>query len=244
MERYNPSPIIGLTTARTLGSRGYPYITVVDAYVQALIRAGASPLLIPLGIPDQNIGDVVSRLDGLLFTGGGDIHPSRYNSSPHPQVRSVSEDRDQIEIQLVRQVIERGLPFFGICRGLQVINIALGGTIYEDLQTQYPDSLQHDNEIGQPRDYLAHGISLDEGSCLNKILGLTSYRVNSLHHQGIRDLAQGLSASAKASDGVIEGIELNDHPFGIAVQWHPEWMQDHLSMRTLFQFFVDVARNK
>jgi putative glutamine amidotransferase len=237
-----PSPLIGLTTTRTLSAHSYSYISVVEAYVSALIRAGASPLLIPMGIKEDGIKDVLSCLDGILFTGGGDVHPVRYGSPPHPKVKEVIEDRDQIEFQLVREAVERDLPCFGICRGLQVINVALGGTLYEDLQTQYPNSLKHDYEITQPRDFLAHEISVQEGSKLNQFLDLTTYEVNSFHHQGIRDLAPGLSITVQSPDGVIEGIELNAYPFGIAVQWHPEWMQDHPSMRALFSAFVDFAR--
>jgi putative glutamine amidotransferase len=237
-----PTPLIGLTTTRTLSPHGYSTISAVEAYVSALVRAGCSPLLIPVGIPDESLGGLLTPLDGILFTGGGDVHPNRYGSTPHPQVQFVSEDRDQIEIQLVREVVEREVPFFGICRGLQVINVALGGTLYEDLQTQYPGALQHDNDISQARDYRAHKISVEEGSQLNQLLGLKSCEVNSFHHQGIRDIAPGLSVTAEAPDGVIEGIELIAHPYGVAVQWHPEWMQDHLAMRALFRSFVDYVR--
>jgi putative glutamine amidotransferase len=236
------APLIGLTTSRTLSPFGYPTISAVEAYISALVRAGAAPLLIPVGIPDESLGEVLSRLDGILFTGGGDVHPNRYGSTAHPRVEFVNEERDQIEIQLVREVVERDVPFLGICRGLQVINVALGGSLYEDLQTQYPGALQHDHDISQAREYRAHEIRVKDGSRLNQLLGLKSCEVNSLHHQGIRDLAPGLSVTAEAPDGVIEGIEIIAHPYGIAVQWHPEWMQDHLAMRALFSSFVDTVR--
>jgi putative glutamine amidotransferase len=125
-----------------------------------------------------------------------------------------------------------------------VINVALGGSLYEDLGNQFPGALQHDNDLQYRRDYLAHPVSLVQGSRLSDILGVNELPVNSLHHQGIRRLAPALEATAHAPDGVIEGIELPQHPFGLAVQWHPECLQEHAPMRRLFQEFVSAARSK
>jgi putative glutamine amidotransferase len=135
------------------------------------------------------------------------------------------------------------MPVFGICRGLQVINVALGGTLYEDLDDQFPNALKHDYYDDQPRDYLAHTIRVETDSRLARILGSSSTEVNSLHHQGIRRLAPSLRASAFAPDGLIEATELLEYPFGLAVQWHPECLQAYAPMRHLFQAFVDAANN-
>ena len=234
-------PLIGITTYRSLSRYSYPVISLTEAYVQALSLAGADPLLVPPGLPDKGMGSLLARLDGILFSGGGDIHPRFYGSQPHPLVTEVDEDRDRVEIALVGQAMQRGTPFLGICRGLQVVNVALGGSLYEDLLDQHPDALKHDCFPDQARDYLAHSISIEPGSKLAEVLGTLEVQVNSLHHQGIRKAAPDLRSTAHAPDGVIEAVEAPEHPFGLAVQWHPEWLQAHLVMRSLFERFVQAA---
>jgi len=234
--------LIGITTSRNSSLYGFPVFVLTEAYANALLDAGAAPVLIPLGLSEPALDQLLSRLDGVLFSGGGDVHPGRYGGQPHPKVDFVDEDRDRVEAQLVARVLEREIPFFGICRGLQVINVALGGSLYEDLGEQYPGALKHDQFDDQPRDKLAHPVRVEADSSLAQLLGATSVEVNSLHHQGIRRLASSLRPIAFAPDGVIEGIELLGHPFGLAVQWHPEWLQAHAPMRALFQAFVEAAR--
>lgn len=232
---------IGVTTGRSTSSYGYPVFTLAEAYIDALQMAGATPVIIPLGLPEEHLSSLLSRLDGVLFSGGGDVHPWRYGGLPNPLVDSVDEDRDRVEILLVSHAVQQGLPIFGICRGLQLINVALGGTLYEDLGEQLPGSLQHIDFGMHPRDYLAHSVQVEPGSLLAEVLGCTTTEVNSLHHQGIRQLAPGLCLSASAPDGVIEGVELPSYPFGLAVQWHPENLQAYPPMRRLFQAFVSAA---
>jgi len=234
--------LIGVTTSRNSSLYGYPVFVLTEAYANALLDAGAAPVLIPLGLTEPALDELLSRLDGVLFSGGGDVHPERYGGQPHPKVGFVDEDRDRVEAQLMQRVLERDMPFFGICRGLQVVNVALGGSLYEDLEDQYPGALKHDWFEEQPRDYLAHPLQVEADSSLPQILGATALEVNSLHHQGIRRLAVDLRPIAFAPDGLIEGIELPGYPFGLAVQWHPEWMQAHASMRGLFQAFVVAAQ--
>ena len=232
---------IGITTGRNTSYTGYPLFTLAAAYVDALQMAGATPVMIPLGLPEEQLLSLLSRVDGVLFSGGGDIHPERYGGPPHPLVDFVDEDRDRVEVMLVNHALKQGLPIFGICRGLQLINVALGGTLYEDLSGQFPGSIQHDNFDGHQRDYLAHSVQMEPDSLLAEVLGCHSTQVNSLHHQGIRQLAPGLRLSASAPDGVIEGVELPAYPFGLAVQWHPEWLLAYPPMRRLFQAFVSAA---
>ena len=236
-----PAPLIGITTSRISSTHGYPLMAVAEAYIAALTKAGANPVLLPLGLAQENLYELISRLDGVLFSGGGDIHPQRYAGQSHPQVNTVDEDRDRVEIQIFDNCLKLEMPFLGICRGLQVINVAMGGDLYEHIQDQRPGSLKHDRFPEMQRDYHAHTASLVEGSRLGAILQAAIVPVNSLHHQGIQRLAAGLRTSALAPDGLIEGIELPDFCFGIAVQWHPEWLPHQAEMQALFAAFTGAA---
>ena len=140
--------------------------------------------------------------------------------------------------------LEKGKPFFGICRGAQVVNVALGGNLYTHIEDQHPDALKHDYYPDYPRNRLSHPVRVEEGSRLAGIVDEPVLQVNSLHHQGIKGLAPTLKPVAYAPDGIIEAVELSDHPFGLAVQWHPEWLTDQQPMRNLFKAFVDSARKR
>lgn len=236
-------PVIGLTCGRHTSQDNVRVVGTSEAYTQAVLRAGGLPLLIPLGLPGAELQRLVALVDGLLFTGGGDVEPERYQSQPHPLVDSVDPDRDQIEIDLLRHAAANGIPFFGICRGLQLINVAMGGSLYEDICDQHPGALQHQHFDDQPRDYRAHEVEIAPESALGQILEQSRVHVNSLHHQGIRELAPGLTASAWAPDGIIEGIELISDTFGLAVQWHPEWLPQDDGMRRLFSAFIAHTRD-
>ncbi len=198
-------------------------------------------MIIPGGLSEQGLQALFARLDGLLLTGGSDIDPQRFNGRPHPRVYGVDKQRDELEIRLVQMAAENGKPFLGICRGIQVINVALGGSLYTDISSQLANSLRHDWYPNIVRDYLAHPVSIAAGSCLAQVLGGESFEVNSLHHQGLDRLAPGLQAVAYAPDQLIEGVELPGHPFGLGVQWHPEWLQEHAPQRQLFQALVRAA---
>jgi putative glutamine amidotransferase len=235
------SPLIGITTSRQLHQQGYPLISIPEAYIQAVVQAGGIPVLIPLGIPDRQLQDMLAHLDGILFSGGGDIDPGRYGADPHPEVSFVDSDRDRVEIQLVLDAVHRGTPFLGICRGIQTVNVALGGTLFTHLPDQRPSGVHHPYIEGNSRGYLAHSVQVQPGTHLHRILGQSSVQVNSMHHQGIEHLAPGLLDTAHAPDGLVEAIELSDHRFGIAVQWHPEWLTGQATMRALFRAFVEAA---
>ncbi len=239
-----PTPIIGITTRKDLTRSGLPVVMLQQAYTNAIIQAGGAPVLIPSDLPEAGWRELLQRLDGILFTGGGDIAVEYFNGESHPKVAGMDEARDVIELGLVRSVVEGGKPFLGICRGLQAANVALGGTLYTDIPDQVPNALQHDYEntdIMKERTHLAHPVRLEEGSRIGGIFGQPLLQVNSLHHQGIKDLAPGLKAVGFAPDGIIEAIELPGHPFGMAVQWHPEWLTDQECMRRLFESFVKAA---
>ncbi len=235
------SPLIGITTYRQTHEEGFPLFSLPEAYVQAISQAGGLPVLIPLGLQENLVKHLLLHLDGILFSGGGDVAPDRFGAEPHPEVNFVDHDRDRVEIQLVRDVIEKGLPFLGICRGIQVVNVALGGTLYTHLPDQLNNALCHSHINSNPRDYLAHEVFIEPGSSLGEILEESRIMVNSMHHQGIACLAKDLKPTVHASDGLVEGVELKDYSFGLAVQWHPEWLTAHTQMRALFQSFVKAA---
>lgn len=234
--------LIGITSFQTLNQYGYPMHAVMASYIQAVARAGGLPLLIPLGLENPAYEAIFERLDGVLFTGGGDVHPDHYGGKQHTRVGDVDAERDRVELWLAQAVIAQDKPFLGICRGCQVLNVALGGTLYEDILDQKEDAIKHDYYPDIPRSLLAHEVKIEPGSRLAGILGLTATQVNSLHHQGIKRLASRLSASAHAPDGITEAFELPNHRFGLAVQWHPEWLQEHEPMRKLFETFVQAAK--
>jgi putative glutamine amidotransferase len=234
-------PLIGLTTSRMRNPTGQLVFGTNEPYSISISNAGGLPVLIPLNLSDEDLDAVLTRLDGILFTGGYDIDPRRYGNPPHPRVESIDAERDHLEMHLVNTAVRSHTPFLGICRGCQVINVALGGSLYEHLPEQFSDKLQHDNH-DHPRDFLAHRIRITPDSLLAQILAAETARVNSLHHQGIRQLAESLHATAHAPDGLVEAFELSTIPFGLAVQWHPEELQQHESMRDLFRQFVHACQ--
>ncbi|MDD5371521.1 MAG: gamma-glutamyl-gamma-aminobutyrate hydrolase family protein [Anaerolineaceae bacterium] len=236
-----PSPLIGITTRTLSDHEGLAMIAAVEAYVHSVIRAGGLPVLIPLGIPSEQLDKLRRRLDGVLFTGGADIDPVLFGGEPHPSVYGVNPERDRLELELLRQVAERGTPFLGICRGFQVANVALGGSLYTHLPDQYPGGLKHDHPVSDSCSRLAHHVQIEAGTCLARIVAPDDLPVNSLHHQGARDIAPGLVVNARAEDGLVEGLELPGHPFGLAVQWHPEWLPDVARMQAIFRAFVEAA---
>jgi len=152
----------------------------------------------------------------------------------------VDPKRDSVELKMVQSAALDGKPFLGICRGCQVLNVALGGTLYTHIPDQLPDALDHDYP-GNMRTVLVHEVKLKEGTRIAEIHGEPILNVNSLHHQGLKDIASSLRVAGCAPDGLVEAIELPDHPFGLAVQWHPEWLTDQESTRNLFRKFVEAS---
>ena len=235
-------PIIGITTGHSKNNYGHPQIHLLRTYVDATIKAGGVPIIIPPELPEDNWKALYEKLDGIIFSGGADIDPKLYNEKPHPKVYGINHDRDNLEIPLILQTIEDEKPFFAICRGFQVLNVALGGTLYTHISDQLENSLQHSTPKDQPRSAPVHEIKIEEDSHLAKIVGTPILKVNSWHHQGVKDISPQLKITAYAPDGLAEAMELKNHPFSIAVQWHPEWMPEDKAMNSLFKAFVEASK--
>lgn len=233
-------PIIGITTSEEVNSNGFPVVRLNRAYVDAVQGAGGVPVLIPSSLAKNGWEALYLHLDGVLFAGGGDIAIERFGGQPHPKVDLVDLPRDAVELDLLEAVRSDGKPFLGICRGCQLLNVGLGGTLYTHIADQMPGALQHCLSDDQHH-VLVHEVRIEEGTLAAQVFGEPILKVNSHHHQGIKDLADGLRVAGRSPDGLVEAVELPDHPFGLAVQWHPEWLTDQLVTRQLFQAFVDAS---
>lgn len=240
----NHRPLIGLTTYRKTAAQSTPVAlyALMPSYVEAVVAGGGVPLLIPLGLDEDALRTLLARLDGLVLTGGGDIAGNHYRSAHPDYIFDVDPDRDRVELFLAREAVAADAPLLAICRGHQMMNVALGGSLYEDVLRLMPTAIKHDYWGEYPRNLLAHEVTVRADSRLGRQLGQTTVRVNSLHHQGVRDLAPGLLATAHAPDGLIEGLEAPDRRYAIGVQWHPEdLIHDAPPMLALFRGLVEAA---
>jgi len=184
-------------------------------------RAGGVPILIPIFDDLDELQTLLPRLDGLLLSGGIDVDPGNYHEEPHPLLSETNPKLDTLEITMARWAYEENVPMLGICRGMQVLNVALGGSLYQDLGALYPNSLRH-ALWDLPRTTIGHSISIEAGSRMEQILGTSELRANSLHHQAVKTPGQGVRVSGRAEDGVVELIEVPGHRFMVGVQCHPE----------------------
>jgi len=194
---------------------------IADAYVNAVLKAGGTPILIPLVTDETALEEIVSLIDGLILSGGGDIDASLYGEESHPSVESYDLERDRYDIALVKLAVERQLPIFGICRGNQLINVAFGGNLIQDIPSQLSESTVNHNQE-EAREIATHSIKIKPESRLYQIARAEQIMVNSFHHQSIKDIAPGFEAVARAEDGVIEAIESTEGKVILGVQWHPE----------------------
>jgi putative glutamine amidotransferase len=238
------APLIGITTSVTVGrvpERAY----VNGTYIRAVQAAGGIPLLLTPHFTPEVQAALWQRLDGLILTGGGDIEPARFGEPRHPTVDDVSPARDDLELGLTRRALDEDVPLFAICRGIQVLNVALGGSLVQDLPSEWPNALTHSQTA--PRHEPTHPVKvMGEGTRLGRVLGAPEVNVNSMHHQAIKRLGEGLREVAWAPDGVIEGVEMpGDDRFVLGVQWHPEELVGHdQAARNLFDAIVDAARHR
>ncbi|ADV60759.1 peptidase C26 [Isosphaera pallida ATCC 43644] len=245
-------PRIGLVTSNQdpMGHGCPPTWGVGHNYSRAITQAGGLPWLIPACPSDPAaLRAIFEDLDGLCLAGGHDIHPESYGQERSPLCRRHDRDRDRVELTLTRWAVAEGVPVLGICRGMQLLNVALGGTLYQDVAQEYSPWLDHDCFPGpdnaHQRSSLIHHVEMVRGSRIHDALErpVAPVPVNSMHHQGIRGLAPGLTATAHAPDGLIEAVEHTDHAFVVGVQWHPEELvMEHASMRALYRSFIAQAR--
>ncbi len=235
-------PLIGITAGHSLNKYGHPIIHLLRTYVDATLAAGGVPVIIPSELAEGNWKLLYEKLDGIIFSGGGDIAPALFKGEAHPEVSGVDPERDALEITLMQHMLEDEKPIFAICRGMQVLNVAAGGTLYTDISSQVETEIVHNTSYDKPRNSLVHEVRVEEDTLLAGILGEPILKVNSWHHQALKEIPPIFKLTAYSPDGIVEGMELPDHPFALAVQWHPEWMQEHQSMRNLFSAFVDASR--
>jgi putative glutamine amidotransferase len=215
-------------------------------YVRVLVGAGAVPWIIPLIQNDPaTLRAIYDRLDGVFLPGGVDLHPSAYDEGPNDLCGRTDPARDQIELSLTQWALEEGKPLLAVCRGIQVVNVAAGGTMHQDLATQLPGAIKHDyfpRQGQNPRDQLVHEVEVARGSRLASLLGASTIRVNSMHHQGIKQLGPGLRPTGHAPDRLIEALESSNGHFLLGVQWHPEALVERdPRMQRLFTAFIEAA---
>ena len=231
------NPLIGLSPSI---SDNHKQIVLNRDYAEAVLRSGALPVLLPLSEDEAALDRLFDRLDGVILTGGADLSPETYGEAPLPVCGATEPARDRMELYLLRRCLAEKKPFLAICRGFEVFNVGLGGSLYQDIATQRPDSLRHPC-YETPADQV-HGVAIAPGTRLRELIGADSCRVNSRHHQGVRKVGEGLRVSATADDGLVEGLELPGHPFAIGVQWHPETLSSYApEAQRLFNALAEAA---
>jgi putative glutamine amidotransferase len=234
-------PLVGITTSITVGQtpeRAY----VNSAYLHAVQQAGGVPVLLPPQLSKASLERLVRGLDALLLTGGGDVDPATFGEAPHPTLYEVAPARDALETQATLIALEKKMPLLAICRGIQVLNVALGGSLHQDVATEPGTEIQHSQK--EAREQTTHRVTVTPRSRLGRVLGAEDLEVNSFHHQVIKSLGRGLVPVAWAPDKLVEGVELDDDSqFVLGVQWHPEHLVGSSEpARRLFSALVTAAR--
>ena len=229
-------PLIGVTVSKLTDDVEKHKDAIPSAYSDAVVRCGGLPLLIPNEYPLSDLESLAGKLNGILFSGGGDLNPNLYKGERDKFSHGISNERDALEMALVKIALASDLPVLGICRGFQLLNVALGGSLFTDLPTQRPSRIIHSTLASD-----AHEVTIETHSRLFQVIGSERLRVNSRHHQAVRNLADGLQVTANASDGLIESFELPGKRFFLAVQWHPENLQNMPEHRRIFESFINAA---
>ena len=237
-------PLIGIPATTSPEPWYSPSFTLPASYLRAVEAAGAVPLLIQPTASEATLRALYEQCDGLLLAGGEDVHPANYNTAPHPRLELTTPARDTAELLITRWAVADQLPIFGICRGIQLLNVAMGGTLYQDLPSEWSSNINHAAGDAQ-RDFrlLSHTLAFEPDAWLAEVLGTSEVAVNSLHHQAIRELAPGLRVTGRAADGLVEAVEGTGPGFIAAVQSHPELLWEDTDQRwaRVFGAFVDVC---
>lgn len=231
-------PVIGILPLIDTAKESY---WMLPAYIEGVKEAGGLPVILTFTEESEDARTMAQMCDGFVFTGGHDVSPEIYGEERLPECAETSAERDTLEKLLLKEVIEMDKPVLGICRGLQFINAALGGTLYQDLKTYFPSEVNHRQK--PPYDKPTHSVKLEEGTPLHKLLGKEDIEVNSCHHQAIKNLSDKLEAMAKASDGLVEAFYMPSKKFVWATQWHPEYLHKvDENSRKIFKAFIDAAK--
>lgn len=219
-------------------------IWMYPGYPEGITEAGGIPVILSILNRNEDIEAIAERLDGFVFSGGQDVDPQYYGEALLKYSNEIYPPRDQLELRLLRAVMDQDKPIFGVCRGLQLINVALGGTLYQDINKQVKRELPIQHFQQNNYEFPVHEVSIATNSRLYEIIGTETIRVNSMHHQAIARLAPQLIAAAASADGLVEAVEIRGLSFGLAVQWHPEflWQQDDSTLKIL-QAFVAACRD-
>ncbi|MBW7882152.1 MAG: gamma-glutamyl-gamma-aminobutyrate hydrolase family protein [Caldilineaceae bacterium] len=237
-------PLIGVTMGREKSQRffGLSLYIMNQTYVRVLENLGALPVMVPLHMTESTLRGIFGQLDGLFLPGGEDIDPSNYGAERHPLLGATDKERDRTELLLARWAMEEGMPVLGVCRGVQVINVACGGSLHQDLHTDQPELAKHDYFPPSFERYrISHRVNVAADSRLAHALG-NVHEVNSMHHQGIDHVGYGLRVVATADDGLVEAVEAPELPFVVGVQWHPEELaRTDQHSANLFYNFVRAA---
>jgi putative glutamine amidotransferase len=235
-----PRKVVGITcSTQPLTKERAPCHALNRAYVSAIEQAGGAALLLPVTPEPDVLESYLSVMDGLLLSGGVDVAPEHYGHAPHERLGEIDADRDATELPLIRRALAQDVPIFAICRGIQALNVAMGGTLYQDLPSEKPSSIRHrQTEYGLARSETAHLVHIEPGSRLHSIVGAEDMETNSLHHQALRDVAEGLVVTACAPDGVIEAAEAPAYRYVLGVQFHPEETIHDEKSRRLFAAFL------
>jgi putative glutamine amidotransferase len=241
-------PLIGITCSRRIvegwgpDSPGDTIDYTFEEYSKAICRSGGAPMLIPIAQSRETLQTILGQMNGLLLSGGPDIHPKSYDEQPLPELGEVDEDLDRMELEIAKMAFQGNLPILAICRGVQVLNVSRGGTLYQDIPTQVRDSINHLQNVDKT--IQTHIVRIEGKTLLHRIFRRREIWVNGKHHQAIKDLAPDFIVSARARDGIIEAVEHPSKLFILGVQWHPEgtWEKDPYSKK-LFRAFVQATIN-
>ena len=234
-------PVIGISDTHKDGTNA----AVPRSYVNAVLLTGGIPVVIPLMYEESEMIALLNSLDGIIFTGGEDFDPSYYNERPIPQMGKVNATRDKFDLTLLNLAAERGIPILGICRGIQLINIAFGGSLYQDLPAQYTDKSVHHRQ-SQPSNEASHSVTVENHTVFADIVKDRTLMVNSSHHQAVKDVARGFRVAGKSSDNIVEVIEkIDNENWILGVQFHPEMrVTRDVAMRNIFQQFMAETANR
>jgi putative glutamine amidotransferase len=244
MKSRRGAPLIGVTPdVAATGDNAEPLIVLQERYARAIQQAGAIPLVLPIASAPATLRRVVESLDGVVVSGGDfDIHPKYYGERATERLGNIREERTEFELGLISLALKRDMPLLGVCGGAQAINVALGGSLYQDIRSQVAGAAEH--EQGHLKDRGGHAVNIVPGTKLRRIVGRESLEVNTTHHQSVKKLGKGLIVNAAAADRVIEGIESQGHTFVLGVQWHPEFLVHRdRAQKKIFAAFVSACKS-